>query len=194
MQKAKSVSRSSSGVGTSSRQSSKKKEGSDETSSRCFSPSLRNDYIEEESDIDEHENNDFRKGKTEKGRKISPIPENRYSTLRSLKKSLSKSKSGSKFGLFTTKSKKKEEDLDSYELAQKTPILDKYDPKSVRENDDEDFGSSSEDHGSYSLSDFDEHEDPKDQYSRIDKVRNQRRSPHKIKETERSNLVLNEDN
>ena len=46
--KAKSVSRSSSGIGTTSRQSSKKKDGSDETSSRCFSPSLENDHIEEE--------------------------------------------------------------------------------------------------------------------------------------------------
>ena len=174
MQKTKSVSRSSSGVGTSSRQSSKKKDGSDETSSRCFSPSLKNDYIEEESDRDDHENNDFRKGKTEKGRKISPIPENRYSTLRSLKKSLSKSKSGSKFDLFTNKKKKKKEkDLERYDLAQKTPILDKYDPNTVQENDDEDFGSFSAEDGSYSLSDFEEHEDPKDQYSKIDKIRDQ---------------------
>merc|ERR1740137_184634 len=51
----KSVSRSSSGVGTSSRQSSKKKDGSDETSSRCFSPSLKNEIIEEESKSDEEE-------------------------------------------------------------------------------------------------------------------------------------------
>ena len=79
-------------------------------------------------------------------------------------------------------------------MAQKTPILDKYDPNKVQENDDEDFGSFSEEEGSYSLSDLEEHEVPKDQYSRIDKVRNQRRSPHKIKETARSNLVLNEDN
>ena len=79
-------------------------------------------------------------------------------------------------------------------MAQKTPILDKYGPNKDQENDDEDFGSFSEEEGSYSLSDLEEHEVPKDQYSRIDKVRNQRRSPHKIKETERSNLVLNEDN
>ena len=74
MLKTKSVSRSSSGVGTSSRQSSKKKDGSDETSSRCFSPSLKTDYIEEESDSDEKEA--FKKGKTEKGRKVNPFPEN----------------------------------------------------------------------------------------------------------------------
>ena len=67
MQKAKSVSRSSSGVGTSSRQSSKKKDGSDETSSRCFSPSLKTDYIEEVSDSDEQEEvKAFKKGKTER--------------------------------------------------------------------------------------------------------------------------------
>ena len=41
MQKGKSVSRSSSGIGTSSRQSSKKKDGSDETSSRGFSPPVK---------------------------------------------------------------------------------------------------------------------------------------------------------
>ena len=95
--------------------------------------------------------------------------------------------SGSKFGLFTNKTKKKEKDLDRYKLAQKTPILDKYDANTVQGNDDEDFGSFSANYGSYTLSDFEEHEDSKDQYSIIDKVRDQRRSPHKIKERARSN-------
>ena len=194
MQKTKSVSRSSSGVGTSSRQSSKIKDGSDETSSRCFSPSLRNDYIEEESDSDEQQGTDFRNKKSGNGRKITPLPENEYSTLRSVKKTLSKSKSGSKFGLFTNQTKKKEKNLDRYELAQKTPILDKYDQNTVQENNDEDFGPFSEDDGSYSFSDFEEHEDPNEQYSKIDKGRDQRRSPHKMKERARSNLGLNEDN
>ena len=79
-------------------------------------------------------------------------------------------------------------------MAQKTPILDKYDPNKVYENDDEDFGSFSEEDGSYSLSDFEEHEDPKDQYSKIDKIRDRRRSHNIMKERAKSNLVHNKDN
>ena len=88
MQKGKSVSRSSSGIGTSSRQSSKKKEGSDNTSSRGFSPPGKTDYFDEESDGDVQPLNSLRNGKRDETKKVTPLQENKYSTLKSLKKPL----------------------------------------------------------------------------------------------------------
>ena len=187
MKKEKSVSRSSSGIGTSSRPSSKRRDFSDETSSRCFSPPLQNDFIEEESDKHKPETGSHNKLQTKKN--VNNILENKNSTLRSLKKSLSRRKNKDK--LNTSKDK----DIhDRYNLAQNTPILDKYDPKNLRDNADEDFGSYSEEDESFSISDFEENVEVNDQYSKIQKIK-----VHKKKSTEinnenyRSNLQLNEE-
>ena len=193
MQKGKPVSRSSSGIGTSSRQSNKKKDGSDETSSRGFSPPGKTEYFDEESDGDVQPVNSLRNGKKDKKKKVTPWQESKYSALKSLKKSLTKNKSKSKLELTTNNNSKKEKHIERYELAQKTPILDKYDLNTLQENDDEDFDSFSEEDGSYSFSDFDEHEDAKDQYSKVDKTKNQRTKSKRVTENYRSNSTINED-
>ena len=190
MKRAKSVSRSSSGVGTSSHQSSKKRDGTDETSSRCFSPSLKNNMIEEEGFSDDNKETPVNNVRTEVKRKITPMPDNKYSTLRSLKNTLTKNKSRSKFDLFSSKGKKKESEVDKYELAQKTPILDKYDPNTLQENDDEDFGSFTEEDGSFSMSEVEENGDQNDQYSKIIKRRGQKLESNSIKEKSRSSTQL----
>ena len=80
MQKGKSVSRSSLGIETSSRQSSKKKDGSDETSSRGFSSPGKTDYFNEESDGDIQVESSLRKRTRDEQIKVDPLHENKYST------------------------------------------------------------------------------------------------------------------
>ena len=171
----KSVSRSSSGIGTSSRPSSKKRDFSDETSSRCFSPPF--------SDNQE----DFGNGKFETKRNVTSVQDKKYGTLKSLKKSLSMRKSKSKLDLLPSK------EHERYNLAQKTPILDKYDPNDIQENDDEDFGSFSDEDGSFSMSDFEENEDA-ERYSKIHKITVQNKKTKEMSNRYSiSNLQLNEE-
>ena len=89
----------------------------------------------------------------------------------------SKKKSISEWGIFSPKNNNiKEEGCQKYELSQKTPILEKYDHRVLEENDDEDFDSFDEGHGSCSGSDLDDTEEVLAvRYSRIDKLKGFRR-------------------
>ena len=181
--KRKSVSRSSSGIGTlgtsSHHSRGQRKVSSDESrSSRCLSPALQQQINGADSDNDKDLNDNYEeedikealyKGKS----KLKQLGDNKFGSLKSLKKALSKK------NLF--KSKKKEQDIEDerFEAEPKTPVLGKYGRKSAASNQDDDFGSfteEEEEEESYSLSDFDEPEaeNYEGNYSRVDKLRNLR--------------------
>ena len=168
MAKEKSVSRSSSGIGTASHNSRNMKKSSDD-SSRCFSPELKNDILVVESDdgkdnLDGDNHNSPAEKFSKKLRK-KQLSDNKFGSLKSIRKALSKK------NLFKAKKDRKEiiDENGKYEITQKTPILEKYGRKSLAENDDEEFGSYTEEDETYSLSDFEENEIVEEKYSRIDK-------------------------
>ena len=151
--KRKSVSRSSSGIGTlgtsSSRHSrTQRKISSDETSrsSRCFSPSLRAEIDGEvvglsdnEKDLnDNYEEEDIKEVLYKGKNKMKQLADNKFGSLKNLKKALSKK------NLFKNK-KKDEEVLDErFDPEPKTPVLGKYGRKSAVSNQEDDFGSFTE--------------------------------------------------
>ena len=187
--KRKSVSRSSSGIGTlgtsSSRHSrAQRKVSSDETSrsSRCFSPSSRAEISGEvaglsdnEKDLnDNYEEEDIKEVLYKGKNRMKQLADNKFGSLKNLKKALSKK------SLFKNK-KKDEEVLDErFDPEPKTPVLGKYGRKSTVSNQEDDFGSfteeeqEEEEEDSYSLSDFEEPETAayEERYSRVDKLRN----------------------
>ena len=158
--KEKSISRSSSGIGTASHNSrSNRKISSDDTSSRCFSPSLKNEIIDEISDTekdlnDNYEEDDLSELPLSGTKRLKQLGDSKFGSLKSLKKALSKK------SLFKNKkrdnSNKSQEADDSW--SPKTPVLGKYGGKNIVANEDDDFGSFTEEDETYSLSDFEEPE------------------------------------
>ena len=186
----KSVSRSSSGIGTtaSSRTGTgQRKVSSDETSSRCFSPSLRNEIIDELSDNEKDMNDNYEDDDLadlpHKGQKrIKQMSDSKFGSLKTLRKALSKK------SLFKNKTKKRDDtdhDHDDHDdeldyrrspkqHSPKTPILGKYSNNKLVENEDDDFGSFTEDEeDTYSLSDFEvaEEEAYEENYGRAARLR-----------------------
>ena len=149
------MSRSSSGIGTISRDSrAPRKISSDDTSSRCFSPSLKNETIDEMSDHGEDFQESYRDEFDGESRKLSSkmkqLGESKFGSLKHLKKALSKKK------LFK---KKKVDDGEDFEplhgtdASPKTPVLGKH---NSRKRVDDDFGSFTEEEDTYSLSEYEE--------------------------------------
>ena len=189
--KEKSVSRSSSGIGTATLSSrgqvilasywskvsilliGQRKVSSDDTSSRCFSPSLKNEIIEELSDAEKDLNDNYEDDDladlphTEKKKRMKQLGDSRFGSLKTLKKALSKK------SLFKGRNKKSrdengeedyQEDNDysrkSSKESPKTPVLGKYSSKKMIEAVDDEFGSFTEDEeDTYSLSDYEEEEE-----------------------------------
>ena len=95
--KEKSVSRSSSGIGTATLSSrGQRKVSSDDTSSRCFSPSLKNEIIDELSDAEKDLNDNYEDDDLadlphkEKKKRMKQLGDSRFGSLKTLKKALSK--------------------------------------------------------------------------------------------------------
>ena len=180
--KRKSVSRSSSGIGTLGTSShysrGQRKVSSDESrSSRCLSPNLQQQINGGVSDNDKdlndnYEEEDIKEALYKGKNKFKQLGDNKFGSLKSLKKALSKK------NLFKTKKKEQDIEDERFEPEPKTPILGKYGRKSTVSNQDDDFGSftEEEEEESYSLSDFDEPEADnfEGNYSRVDKLRNMR--------------------
>ena len=156
--KEKSVSRSSSGIGTASHNSrSNRKISSDDTSSRCFSPSLKNEIIDEISDTEKDLNDNYEEDDLSElphggSKRIKQLGDSKFGSLKSLKKALSKK------NLF--KNRKRESSNKAQEAdnswSPKTPVLGKYGGKTMGANEEDDFGSFTEEDETYSLSDFEE--------------------------------------
>ena len=178
----RSVSRSSSGIGTlgtsSHHSRAPRKISSDETSrsSRCFSPSLRAEINGEvaglsdnEKDLnDNYEEEDIKEVLYKGKNRMRQLADNKFGSLKNLKKALSKK------SLFKNKKKDDEVLEERFDPEPKTPVLGKYGRKSAVSNQEDDFGSfteeeEEEEEDSYSLSDFGE---PEENYSRADKLRN----------------------
>ena len=184
--KEKSVSRSSSGIGTATLSSrGQRKVSSDDTSSRCFSPSQLSDA---EKDLnDNYEDDDLADlPHTEKKKRMKQLGDNKFGSLKTLKKALSKK------SLFKSRNKKKDESIEDYQEdnyhrkspkeSPKTPVLGKYSSKKMIEAVDDEFGSFTEDEeDTYSLSDYEEEDDTRDQnyeenYGRSDQLRRRSKS------------------
>ena len=191
--KEKSVSRSSSGIGTATLSSrGQRKVSSDDTSSRCFSPSLKNEMIDQLSDAEKDLNDNYEDDDladlhhTEKKKRMKQLGDNKFGSLKTLKKALSKK------SLFKSRNKKKDETIEDYQEdnyprkspkeSPKTPVLGKYSSKKMIEAVDDEFGSFTEDEeDTYSLSDYDEEEEARHQnyeenYSRADQLRRRSKS------------------
>ena len=124
-EKDKPESRSSSGIGTSSYRSSRKKDGSDEASSRCLSPSWKNENFADMSDggklMNDEGKNVSDKKKVENKKIKNSFNENEYSALQNVKDSISKKKSSSKFGLSSTK--KNDNNKERYPYLNYSPFI-----------------------------------------------------------------------
>ena len=176
------MSRSSSGIGTLGTVSSHHSRGqrgkvsSDEASrsSRGLSPALEQEVggevTDNERDLnDNYEEEDIKEALYKGKNKLKQLGDSKFGSLKSLKKALSKK------SLF--KSKKKDQNIEDerFETEPKTPVLGKYGRKSVVSNQDDDFGSfteEEEEEDSYSLSDFEdpEAENLEENYSRVEKL------------------------
>ena len=189
--KEKSVSRSSSGIGTATLSSrGQRKVSSDDTSSRCFSPSLKNEIIDELSDAEKDLNDNYEEDDladlphTEKKKRMKQLGDNRFGSLKTLKKALSKK------SLFKGRNKKRDETEEDYQendyprkspkQSPKTPVLGKYSSKKMIEAVDDEFGSFTEDEeDTYSLSDYEEetrHQNYEENYGRADQLRRRSKS------------------
>ena len=194
--KEKSVSRSSSGIGTATLSSrGQRKVSSDDTSSRCFSPSLKNEIIDELSDAEKDLNDNYEDDDLadlphkEKKKRMKQLGDSRFGSLKTLKKALSKK------SLFKSRNKKSrdENDVDEYQEdnysrksskdSPKTPVLGKYSSKKMIEAVDDEFGSFTEDEeDTYSLSDYEEeegegrHQNYEENYGRADQLRRRSKS------------------
>ena len=209
--KEKSVSRSSSGIGTATLSSrgqvilasywskvsilliGQRKVSSDDTSSRCFSPSLKNEIIDELSDAEKDLNDNYEDDDladlphTEKKKRMKQLGDSRFGSLKTLKKALSKK------SLFKGRNKKsrdengeenyQEDDYSrkSSKESPKTPVLGKYSSKKMIEAVDDEFGSFTEDEeDTYSLSDYEEedthHQNYEENYGRSDQLRRRSKS------------------
>ena len=156
--KEKSVSRSSSGIGTASRGSgAPRKISSDDTSSRCFSPSLKNSIINEISD-DDVDDKGFEINEDEKPRKGSKmrqmLSDNKFGSLKNLKKALSKKKLFKKKNSDETENFEQLHDID--ESSPKTPVLGNTRSRKMVLEDD--YGSFTEEEETYSMSDYEAEE------------------------------------